>query len=86
MIEIFGKSDCVYCDRAQELCRQHGLTFTYKSLDDRWDGGANITELKQRKPDVKTVPQIWWHDKYVGGFNDLVEEIENTRNFGQEKI
>ena len=37
-------------------------------------------------PNIRTVPQIYWNGKYVGGYNDLALEIENTRGFGQEGI
>ena len=30
-------------------------------------------------PNAKTVPQIWWNDKHIGGFSELAEEIDNTR-------
>lgn len=87
MIEIYGTSTCNWCDRARELCEQYSLPYTYKSLDDRFDGTQHITEFKERVPaGTKTVPQIFWNDRYLGGFNELASEIENTRNFGQEKI
>jgi hypothetical protein len=38
------------------------------------------------KPDAETVPQIWWHDNYIGGYNEFATEIENTRNFGQDSF
>lgn len=86
MIEIYGKSDCMWCDRAQEICRQYSLDFEYKGVDDHWDGPKNLAELKERYPTARTVPQIWWHGKHIGGFDQLAQEIENTRNYGDGKI
>jgi glutaredoxin len=85
-VEIYGTSTCNWCDRAQELCAQYDLSYVYKSLDDRFEGEKNLREFRERLPNAKQVPQIFWNDKYIGGFNELVSEIENTRNFGQEKI
>lgn len=85
-VEIYGTSTCNWCDRAQELCVQYDIKYVYKSLDDRFEGENNLREFKERLPNAKQVPQIFWNDKYIGGFNELVSEIENTRNFGQEKI
>lgn len=85
-VEIYGTSTCNWCDRAQELCVQYGLDYVYKCLDDRFDGEQFMREFTERLPGVKRVPQIFWNDKYIGGFNELVSEIENTRNYGQEKI
>lgn len=87
LVEIYGTSTCNWCDRAQEVCVQYDIDYSYKSLDDRFEGEQNMNELLKRfdgKP--KTVPQIYWGGKYIGGYNELVTEIENTRNFGQEKL
>lgn len=89
-IVIYGRDACDWCDRALELCHQHSLDVTYKSLDDRFSGDTNRAELfslaEQQNLNIKTVPQIWWNGNYIGGFNDLATEIENTRNFGDGKI
>ena len=49
-----------------------------------------MTSLKEKATKdnitITTVPAIWWNGKFIGGFNELVTEIENTRNFGQEKV
>lgn len=82
-VEIYGTDKCSWCDRAREVCEQYNLEYAYKSLDDRWEGEQFKVELKERKPDVKTVPQIWWNNNYIGGFEDLVREIENVREYGQ---
>jgi len=37
-------------------------------------------------PGARTVPQIFWHQKHIGGYQEFAAEIENTRNFGQERI
>lgn len=82
MVLIYGKTDCVWCDRAKELCNQYGIEYEYKSIQVK----EFLEELKELVPDVKTVPQIFWHDKHLGGYEQLVEEIENTRNYGDGKI
>ena len=86
MIEIYGTSTCNWCDRAKEVCLQYDLEYEYKSLDDRFEGDKFMAEFKERVPSAKTVPQIFWNGKHIGGYNDLIAEIENTRNFGQEKL
>ncbi len=81
MIIIYGKSSCSWCDKAIGLARQYQLDFEYRSVDN----DHYKQQLKQMLPDVKTVPQIWWHGKHIGGYEDFASEIENTRSFGQEK-
>lgn len=85
-VEIYGTSTCNWCDRAQEVCAQYGIDYVYKSVDDRFSGPQYMEELVQLVPNAKTVPQVFWYGKHIGGYNELIAEIENTRGFGQEKI
>ena len=86
-VVIFGKDFCNWCDRAVEVCNQYGLNHTYKSLDDRFVGETHKDELRElalkESIDIKTVPQIWWNGNYIGGYNELISAIENTREYGQ---
>jgi len=82
MVIIYGDLNCIWCERAKDLCKQYEMTFTYKEIRDP----GIYDELKEQLPEAKTIPQIFWHGKYIGGFEEFATEIENTRNFGQEKI
>lgn len=74
MITIYGNQLCVWCRKAKKLTEQFGIPHTWKDTDD-----AEIkAELESRAPDSKTIPQIWWNDRYIGGYTDLAQEIENT--------
>ena len=67
MIEIYGKPQCPFCDRAKALCEQKGYEYTYKQLD------VDFTreELFEQFPTARTFPQITAHGEYVGGFTEL---------------
>lgn len=83
MIEIYGTASCAWCERAKKLCDENNLKYTYKAIDDIKDGITFMEEFVLKVPGAKTVPQIFWNGKYIGGHNDLAIEIENTREFGQ---
>lgn len=89
-VVIYGRDDCPWCDRANELARQHGLDVTYKSLSDRFDGADYRTEMfdlcEKAGFTPKTVPQVFWNGRHIGGFNEFAEEIENTKTFGDGPI
>ena len=55
MIEIYGKPQCPFCDRAKALCEQKGYEYTYK----------------QKFPTARTFPQIVAHGEAIGGFQEL---------------
>jgi glutaredoxin len=47
----------------------------------------NFATLKERATKenltIKTVPVIWHNNKFIGGYNELMSYIENTREYGQ---
>ena len=87
MMLIYGKEMCEFCDKAKEVCHQYGIQFKYYSIDDRFDGQVYFDKLKARalkeKLTIKTVPVIWHNNKFIGGYNELMSYIENTREYGQ---
>lgn len=74
MIEIYGKPQCPYCDKAKMLCETRGLQFVYKSM------GTDFTreELLEKFPNARTVPQIVVNGTKIGGYGELVNYIEET--------
>lgn len=65
---------------AKDLAQDHDLRFEYKSVEEE----DVLSELKSKLPDAKTVPQIYWAGRYIGGYREFVKEIEDTgRDFGQ---
>lgn len=67
-VEIYTKMFCGYCFRAKRLLDSKGVDYTEYDIT---MGGPKRTEMLQRKPDARTVPQIFIDDKAVGGSDDL---------------
>lgn len=82
MITIWGTSTCSYCKMAKELCEQYKLEYEYILIDSQ----EKLEELHELVPDTKTVPQIFWHGNYIGGYKELHQEIEDTRSYGDGQI
>lgn len=89
-VVIYGKNNCVYCHMAKTLAESLEISMEYKNLNDERYGDLYSEELSTFKANAnvesKTVPQIWWNGRYIGGYHEFNQEVENTRNFGQEKI
>lgn len=80
MITIYGHQRCGWCKKAKQLAEQYELK--YEWLDT--DTDEILNNLKLALPNVKTVPQIWWGEKHIGGYEDFAAEVENTLgNYGQ---
>ncbi len=65
-IEIFGKDNCPFCDKAKALAERVGHTVEYKQLGQDFDMGFIATEF----PSARTFPQIKVNGNYCGGYTD----------------
>ena len=65
--EIFGKPDCIHCEKAKFLCKQKEIEFTYQELGKDFEMGF----ILEKFPGAKTFPQIIVDGEYVGGYDDL---------------
>lgn len=74
MITIYGKSNCGFCTKAKNLCEVRRLEFEYKNVEYE----NYLTELKEKVPEARSVPQIWVNDTHVGGYTELVQYLEDT--------
>ena len=66
-IVVYSSSNCPYCDRAKELLKNKGLSYTEVRVDlDPVEREKMITLSGRR-----TVPQIFIDDEHIGGCDDL---------------
>jgi glutaredoxin 3 len=83
MVIIYGNQVCSFCLRAKALATRYNLPFEWRDTDD----SEILNELKLKLPNAKTIPQIWWHDKYIGGYEDFATEVQNTLGgFGESSF
>ena len=64
---IYTKDHCPYCDRAKDLFKKKNIE--YKEI--RVDLDQKQYEIMLDKSKRRTVPQIFFKDKLIGGFDDL---------------
>lgn len=74
MIEIYGKPQCPYCDKAKAFCESQGFKYIYKTLEVDY----TQEELLEQFPSARTVPQIVINGSKIGGYSELVNYIEET--------
>lgn len=73
-IKIYGKTNCPWCVKTKRLVERYNLQYEYCDIGMK----KYYDELKESVPDLKSVPQIFWNGKHIGGYNELASEIENT--------
>lgn len=79
---IYGNSICPDCDTAKRLANDYGLRWEFKNVSQT----EVHAEFLRRFPGESRLPQIVWHDNWVGGLQEFAIEIENTRNYGDGQI
>ena len=66
---------CAFCDAAKRLFVRNNLT--YKEINIATEDGA-VDEMIKKANGKRTVPQIFFEDYHVGGYQELRElEKEN---------
>ena len=68
IVEMYTQWGCPYCSRAKALLAAKGIGFT--EYDTTMDS-AKQAEMIKRKPDARTVPQIFIDDVAYGGSDDV---------------
>ncbi len=72
MIKIYGKENCLFCDKAKQLCSSKEIDFRYYQLGQDYE----IKELMELVPNARTVPQIFKDNILIGGFSELQEWLK----------
>lgn len=68
MFTIYSTNTCTFCKQAKSLLTKRGLPFQENILLSPHD----VKILSEKVGfEVKTVPQIWHNDTYIGGFAEL---------------
>lgn len=67
-ITIYTMKVCPYCVKAKAILKQRGLGFEEILIDDWSD---EQWETQEKRSGMKTVPQIYFGEKFIGGCSDL---------------
>ena len=78
---VYTKHNCPYCQLAKEELKLRGIQYDEINLEEI---GKTAREVTGRKG-VKTVPQIYLHGEYVGGYDELMELFDRTETEDSEE-
>ena len=70
---VYGKDDCPYCMAVKEELNLRGIPYDYVNLVELGKTAAEVTGRK-----VNTVPQVYYEGVYVGGYNKLMEHLNQS--------
>lgn len=72
-VVVWSKENCFYCHMAKGLLESEGIEFEERNIE---SGKWSRADMLEAVPDAKTVPQIFYDDKYIGGFTELQEYLK----------
>ena len=69
---IWSNIGCHFCEMAKDLLKQKGIEYEERNLAKDW----KVQQLLEAVPGARSVPQIFLDDKYIGGYDELVEHLK----------
>lgn len=72
---IWSKSHCGYCESAKQLLETNNI----KYVENKIGVTHSREDLLEAVPEAKTVPQIFIENKYIGGFSQLRNYLEDNQ-------
>lgn len=72
-VSIYSQPNCVYCNMAKDLAKQHNLEITEYVI------GKDITKelFFELLPNARSVPQIYVNTIYVGGYQEFKDYVRD---------
>lgn len=65
---IYSKNQCPYCDKAKFALKDE-VNVTVKNIS---EDPNYLTELMEKNPNARTMPQIYRDDHLIGGYDQLM--------------
>ena len=76
MIWLITKDSCPWCVKAKDLLNSYGYSYQELKIPNLMSKEEFYT-LAEKHQTPKTVPKIFSDDELIGGYEDLVDWIEN---------
>ncbi len=69
-VRLYTTNTCGYCFRAKDLLERRGVPYEEIDVTDDDDMRERLVELSGGR---RTVPQIFFGERHIGGYTDLAE-------------
>tara|TARA_R110001583_G_scaffold8195_4_gene39599 strand:- start:4202 stop:4459 length:258 start_codon:yes stop_codon:yes gene_type:complete len=76
MYIIYGKTRCNYCANAVKLLQDRGLSFEYRSMDDRAEELVSLFTIYNWKTVPLVIETTETDNNFIGGYDDLIKRLQ----------
>ena len=66
---VYTGPNCGYCVQAKNLLNQRNIEFAE---------GTNLNEMLTLSGGMRTVPQIFFNERHIGGYTELRKELKKN--------
>ena len=70
IVKIYSTAICPYCERAKMLLEKRNIKYTEFKIDEDVKLFEEMLALSNGR---RSVPQIFFDDQHIGGYDDLVD-------------
>ena len=74
---VWSNVGCSYCEQAKNFLKSKNIQYEERNIA---HGTWTVQQLQEAVPGVRTVPQIFVDDAYVGGYQELKTLLEKESN------
>ena len=71
---VYSKKNCSFCDRAIILLQDRDHHVVVKKID---EDISYFAEMREKAPDMRTMPVIFRDDQLIGGYSDLIDSFHD---------
>jgi glutaredoxin len=75
---IFGREQCHFCNLATSLLEDYFIEYQYFHIDELRNNPVFRHLLFEVPPSFNTVPQCFVGSRFLGGYNGLLQYLENS--------
>ena len=83
-IVIYSKPDCIYCEKSKEYLKKCKRDFSVITIDPKNSGYTIDRDALFYKYNHKSFPLILVNDKFIGGYSQLINIINEEISFDAE--
>jgi len=85
-VEIYSMDGCGFCEASKQWFLLNGIEFSEIKINDRQARQEFYakTAMKTGK-DIRTMPQIWFGEEHIGGYNELMaKQVNKVTSFTED--
>lgn len=71
---VYSKKNCSFCDKAINYLLDNDHHVKVKKIDEEI---VYLKEMREKAPNMRTMPVIFRNDQLIGGYSDLIEFLKN---------